>query len=245
LQIGTLSHLPIVTLSHQQIIPSSLSLPSKKTNPLLQVKSFTFSPIQENTYLLYNEQNQCAIIDPGCYYDEEKEELSAFIEAYRLKPVLLLNTHCHLDHVFGNKYLAEKYGLILHIHPNEKLVLDFAVTSGLMYNLPFDNYSGSFVYLNDGDTVQLGNEELKVLLTPGHSPGSISFYHAAQQFVISGDVLFQNSIGRTDLPGGDTPTLIKSIKEKLFTLPDEVTVYSGHGPATTVGREKRGNPYVS
>jgi hydroxyacylglutathione hydrolase len=216
-----------------------------KTILLLQIQSFVFSPIQENTYILYNEHQQCAIIDPGCYDDAEKGQLSAFITANSLKPVLLINTHCHLDHVFGNKYVAEKYGLPLHIHPNEKLVLEFAPTAGLMYNMPFDNYAGEFIYLNDGDVVKLGDDELAVLFTPGHSPGSISFYSAAQQFVISGDVLFSNSIGRTDLPGGDTNTLIKSIKEKLFVLPDEVTVYSGHGPATSIGREKRGNPYVS
>jgi hydroxyacylglutathione hydrolase len=211
---------------------------------LLHIKSFTFSPIQENTYILYNDNKQCAIIDPGCYDAAEKDQLSAFIEAKNLHPALLLNTHCHLDHVFGNKYVAEKYGLTLHLHPAEKPVLDFAVTSGLMYNLPFDNYTGDFIYLDENDVVKLDNDELKVLCTPGHSPGSICFYAAAQQFIISGDVLFQNSIGRTDLPGGDFDTLIKSIKEKLFTLPDEVIVYSGHGPATTIAKEKRGNPFV-
>jgi hydroxyacylglutathione hydrolase len=236
------AHHPIIPSANQHIIPYLCIL---KTIPLLQIQSFVFSPIQENTYLLYNEQQQCAIIDPGCFDDTERNQLSAFIEANGLQPVLLINTHCHLDHVFGNKYVAEKYGLTLHIHPNEKLVLEFAPTAGLMYNMPFDNYTGEFIYLNENDIVKLGDDELKVLLTPGHSPGSISFYCAAQQFVISGDVLFQNSIGRTDLPGGDTNTLIKSIKEKLFILPDEVTVYSGHGPATSIGREKRGNPYVS
>ncbi len=212
---------------------------------MLHIKSFVFSPIQENTYILYNEHKQCAIIDPGCYDDAEREQLSAFIEANGLNPVLLINTHCHLDHVFGNKYVADKYGLSLHIHPNEKLVLEFAPTAGLMYNMPFDSYNGELIYLAENDVVKLGEDELKVLFTPGHSPGSISFYSAAQQFVISGDVLFQNSIGRTDLPGGDTATLIKSIKEKLLVLPDSVIVYSGHGPATNIGREKRGNPYLS
>jgi hydroxyacylglutathione hydrolase len=216
-----------------------------KLYPVLQIQSFTFSPIQENTYILYNEHKQCAIIDPGCYDDSERERLSAFIQANGLKPELLINTHCHLDHVFGNKYVAEKYGLTLQIHPNEKLVLEFAATAGLMYNLPFDSYTGELVYLAENDVVKLGDDALQVLFTPGHSPGSISFYSAAQHFIISGDVLFSNSIGRTDLPGGDTATLIKSIKEKLLTLPDQVTVYSGHGPATTIGREKRGNPYLS
>jgi glyoxylase-like metal-dependent hydrolase (beta-lactamase superfamily II) len=159
-------------------------------------------------------------------------------------PKMLLNTHCHLDHVFGNKFVAETYGLVLHLHDKEKKVLEYAPASGLMWNLPFDNYTGDLVYLNESDTIKLGEDELTVLFTPGHSPGSICFYCAPQNFIISGDVLFKMSIGRTDLPGGNYDTLIKSIKEKLFVLPDETVVYSGHGPATTIGFEKRNNPFL-
>ena len=211
---------------------------------MLQIKSFQFSPIQENTYLLYNEFNDCIIIDPGCYFDAEKEELAAFIYDNKLNPVMLLNTHCHLDHVFGNKMVAEKYNLTLQIHEKEKAVLAFAPTSGLMYDLPFDNYIGDVILLNEGNHIKLGNDALKILLTPGHSPGSLSFYCQQDKFVISGDVLFKNSVGRSDLPGGNHEQLIKSIKDHLLTLPNDTIVYSGHGPATTVGEERKENPYL-
>jgi glyoxylase-like metal-dependent hydrolase (beta-lactamase superfamily II) len=210
---------------------------------MLKIQSFVFSPIQENTYLLYDEFNNCAIIDPGCYFDAEKEQLVGFIQKSGLKPKMLLNTHCHLDHVFGNKYVAETYGLMLQLHEKEKAVLGFAPTSGLMYEMPFDNYAGDYIYLKEGDIIKIGEDKLKVIEAPGHSPGHICFYSAKQNFLIGGDVLFNRSIGRTDLPGGNHEQLIKNIKEKLFVLPNETVVYSGHGPATTIGEEKEGNPY--
>ena len=212
---------------------------------MLQIKSFIFSPIQENTYLLYNQQQECIIIDPGCYFDDEKEILKNFIDQQQLKPVYLLNTHCHLDHVFGNKYIHDTYQLTLHLHEKEKQVLGFAPTSGLMYNMPFTNYSGDFILLKDGDKVLLGEDELQVIEAPGHSPGSICFYCKKQNFIIGGDVLFQRSIGRTDLPGGNHQTLLDSIRQKLFVLPDETVVYSGHGATTTIGEEKLYNPYLA
>ena len=210
---------------------------------MLKIKSFEFSPIQENTYILYNEFNDCLIIDPGCYFDDEKDELLQYIDKMALKPRMLLNTHCHLDHVFGNKFIAEKFGLTLHIHENEKPVLAFAPASGLMYNLPFDNYSGDLIFLKEDEKIKLGDDELDILLTPGHSPGSLSFYSKKDKFVLSGDALFYRSIGRTDLPLGNHETLIKSIREKLFSLPGETKVYSGHGPVTTIGEEKTENPF--
>lgn len=212
---------------------------------MIQIQAFTFSPIQENTYVLHNELGQCLVIDPGCYFDEEKETLMNFISENKLTPVMLLNTHCHLDHVFGNKMIADTYHLSLQLHEKEKEVLAFAPTSGLKYNIPFDNYLGEFIFLKEGDLILLGEDELVVLETPGHSPGSISFYCAKQRFVISGDVLFQQSIGRTDLPGGNHQTLLSSIREKLFVLPEETIVYSGHGDVTTVGEEKKHNPFFN
>lgn len=211
---------------------------------MLQIQSFIFSPIQENTYILFNEFKECIIIDPGCYFDDEKEILKNFIEQNALKPAMLLNTHCHLDHVFGNKFIADTYGLTLRLHRQEIKMLSLAPTSGLMYNMPFDNYAGSFIELKEGDSILLGNDKLEVLETPGHSPGSICFYCSKQHFVISGDVLFQRSIGRTDLPGGDFNTLINSIKNKLFGLPDDTIVYNGHGSSTTIGEEKIRNPFL-
>ena len=210
---------------------------------MLSVQSFIFSPIEENTYVVYNEKNECAIIDPGCYYDEEKEKLAQFITDKQLLPVLLLNTHCHLDHVFGNKFVAEKYNLVLHIHPLEKKLLDFAPASGLMYNLPFDNYVGEINFIDIARSIMIGKDELKVFETPGHSPGSVCFYSSIENFIISGDVLFSGSIGRTDLPGGDYDTLIKNIRDKLFILPGNTVVYSGHGELTTIETEKETNPF--
>src|SRR5205085_3164796 len=153
---------------------------------------------------------------PGCYFDNEKDEIIQYITESGLNPKMLLNTHCHLDHVFGNKFIAEKFGLLLHIHEREKTLLDLAPASGLMYDLPFDNYTGDLVYFNEDDILRVGKDELKILFTPGHSPGSVSFYCREDGFVISGDALFYRSIGRTDLPGGDHETLLQSIRKKLF-----------------------------
>jgi len=216
---------------------------------MLTVKAFTFNPVEENTYVLYNENKQCCIIDPGCYFENERAGLKTFIEKTGLKPVLLLNTHCHLDHVFGNKFVHDTWGLSLHIHEKEKPVLDFAPASGEMYQLPFENYDGELIYIKEGEKIKLGDDEadsdrLEIRFTPGHSPGSVCFYSEADGFAIAGDVLFNGSIGRTDLPGGDFDTLINSIQTQLFTLPDETKVYPGHGPMTTVGFEKMNNPFV-
>lgn len=211
---------------------------------MLSVKAFTFSPIQENTYVLYNEKGQCCIIDPGCYFPEENEELRRTIVDEGWEPILLLNTHCHLDHVFGNRFVNETWGLTLHIHPKEKPILDFAPQSGLKWQLPFENYRGPLEWLEPGQSVFVGEEALEIRFTPGHSPGSVAFYHAAGGFVIGGDVLFNGSIGRTDLPGSNYNTLIQSIQTQFFSLPDDTRVYSGHGPVTTVGFEKMNNPFV-
>jgi glyoxylase-like metal-dependent hydrolase (beta-lactamase superfamily II) len=211
---------------------------------MLAVKSFTFNPVEENTYVLYNEQGQCCIIDPGCYFPGEKDRLKTGIEETGLTPVLLLNTHCHLDHVFGNRFVHETWGLPFHLHEKEKPVLDFAPQSGLQWQLPFDNYEGPLVYLNEKNNIKIGQDELEIRFTPGHSPGSVSFYHEAGGFIIGGDVLFNGGIGRTDLPGGNFDTLVNSIQTQFFTLPDETKVYSGHGPVTTVGFEKMNNPFV-
>ncbi len=212
---------------------------------MITVKGFTFNPVQENTYILFNEQLICGIVDPGCYFSAEKKELLDFINEYKLSLKYLLNTHCHLDHVFGNKFIFETYGLYLHIHEKEKLVLDYAPIFGMNWNLPFENYNNELIFLKEGDTVLLGEDELKVLFTPGHSPGHICFYCEAQQFIIGGDVLFKGSIGRTDLPGGDHQTLLHSIRQQLFTLPDDVVVYPGHGVTTTIGFEKKNNPFFT
>lgn len=211
---------------------------------MLTVQTFTFNPVAENTYLLYNETGRCCIIDPGCYFASEEMALRQAIDTNKLQPELLLNTHCHLDHIFGNRYVHRTWGLPLHLHKDEKIVLDHGPESGQRWGLPFENYDGELVYLAEGDTIKIGEDELKVLLTPGHSPGSVCFYCEKQGFVIGGDVLFQRSVGRTDLPGGDFALLEKSIRTQLYVLPNEVVVYPGHGRPTTIGEEKKENPFV-
>ena len=211
---------------------------------MLTVQSFTFNPVQENSYVVYNDKKQCCIIDPGCYFASEEKELKDFIENNELQPVYLLNTHCHLDHIFGNRFVSKAFALELYLHKLEKPVLEYGPTSGQMWQMPFDNYDGPLHFLDEGDRVRLGEDELEVLFTPGHSPGSISFYSAAQKFLISGDVLFQGSVGRTDLPGGDFRILEETIKTKLYTLPGDTIVYAGHGGSTTIADEQKANPFV-
>ncbi len=211
---------------------------------MLSVKIFVFNPVAENTYVIYNEQKHAIIIDPGCYFDEEKRQLQLFLTSNGLTPVQLINTHCHLDHVFGNKWVYETYGLELYIHKNEEMVLNFATQAGQNWGMPFENYAGPLHFLKQNDIVTLGTDNLKVLETPGHSPGSISLYCEDQKFVISGDVLFRESIGRTDLPGCNHAALIESIQQQLMTLPEDVIVYSGHGEETTIGYENLNNPFL-
>ncbi|PZR29717.1 MAG: MBL fold hydrolase [Citrobacter freundii] len=211
---------------------------------MLTVKTFTFSPLQENTYLLYNASLDCCIIDPGCYFPEEREILKKVITELGLRPVLLLNTHGHLDHVFGNKFIFETWGLIPHIHEKEKPVLERVPQSAERWGVPFDHYEGEYRFIPEDRPIFIGEERLDTFFVPGHSPGSLAYYYEAGNFIIGGDVLFNGSIGRTDLPGGDFATLINSIQTKFFTLPDDTKVYSGHGPVTTIGLEKMNNPFV-
>lgn len=212
---------------------------------MLHVRSFVFNPFQENTYLLHDDTGACMIVDPGCSDIRERDVLTGYIDKNGLRPALLVNTHCHIDHVLGLEFIARRYGLPLHMHAADQPVLDHAPAAGLMFGTPYENFTGEIRYLDDRAIISLENEKLEVLFTPGHSPGSISLYHAAGGFLISGDVLFHRSIGRTDLPGGDYDTLIGSIRNRLFTLPQDTRVFSGHGPATTIGEEMRENPFLA
>lgn len=211
---------------------------------MAQVNGFTFNPFAENTYILHDDTKECVIIDPGCYYPEEREELLRFISDNQLKPVRLLNTHCHIDHIFGNKMVAEKFDLGLETHRGEVGVLEAAASYGAALGVELDPSPMPTVFLDEGDSVQFGNTTLEVMLTPGHSPASICFYNRAEAFIIAGDVLFKDSIGRYDLPGGNLDTLMKSINEVLYKLDDDVVVCPGHGPTTTIGAEKSSNPFV-
>lgn len=212
---------------------------------MLKIKQFTFNPIEENTYILYEENGECAIVDPGCYFPYERDALTSFIESEKLTPKALLNTHCHLDHVFGTAFIARQFDLRPRIHPKEEGMLAYAPVTGEQWGLPFEGYAGPLEYLEEGEEVRVGGSVVKALFTPGHAPGHLSFYCAAQGFVLSGDALFRAGIGRTDLPFGDHATLLRSIREQLFTLPDETVVYPGHGPQTTIGYERQYNPFLA
>ena len=211
---------------------------------MLTIKSFEFNPVQEITYVLSDEKDACLIIDPGCYFGNERAALQEYIEQEGLTPNILLNTHCHLDHIFGNKFVYDTWGLPLHLHEKERPVLEGAPAAGLQWGLPFENYRGPLLDLAPGEKVVLGEHSLSILFLPGHSPGSVGFYCAEQGFIISGDVLFRESIGRADLPGGDHGTLLRSIREGLWPLPDETVVYPGHGEPTTIGWERKHNPFL-
>ncbi|WP_266203127.1 MBL fold metallo-hydrolase [Pontibacter kalidii] len=210
----------------------------------MKVTCLTFNPFQENTYLLHDDTKECVVVDPGCYERREQEQLKKYIEDNGLKVVRLLNTHCHIDHVLGNKFVADTYNVGLEIHPEDEQVLRAVPTYASNYGFPLYAEQLPASYLKEGESITFGNTELEVLFAPGHAPGHVVFYNKADKTVIGGDVLFQGSIGRTDLPGGDFDTLIQSIKTKLFTLPDEVTVYPGHGPETSIGYEKKYNPFL-
>ncbi|MBK8621845.1 MAG: MBL fold metallo-hydrolase [Saprospiraceae bacterium] len=209
----------------------------------MYIKSFTFNDFYENTYLLYDNSKECAIIDPGCMTMAEQKELAGFIEDHQLKPVLLINTHCHIDHILGNLYISKKYNLPLGSHRGEQVVLDSGIQVSAMYGIPYDKSPDITVFYEENDIISFGNTKLKVLFTPGHSPASICLYDEESKKLIAGDVLFEGSIGRTDLPGGNYDTLIESIKTRIFVLPDDTKVFPGHGPSTTVGHEKRTNPF--
>ncbi|MGI8892988.1 MAG: MBL fold metallo-hydrolase [Bacteroidia bacterium] len=211
---------------------------------MIHIKGFTFNPFQENTYVLYDDTRDCLIIDPGCYDPEEKLELTDFIRQEKLKPVKLLNTHCHIDHVLGNKYVAETWGLDLIIHRFEIELLEAVQEYGANWGIFAEKSPTPASFIDEGDYIEFGNSRLEVIFTPGHSPGSVCFSSPKDKFSISGDVLFYQSIGRTDLPGGDYDTLINSIRQKMFALPDETKIYPGHGPATTIGAEKKSNPFL-
>lgn len=212
----------------------------------MRIHSFTFNPIQENMYVVYDDTTKdCVIIDPGCYFDHEEKELTHFIESNKLNPVRLLNTHCHLDHICGNDYVAKTWNLGLSAHRLDEYNLDLSILAGVKYNMPIKPSPPIAHYLEEGEEIAFGNVRFQVLFTPGHCAGHIAFYSEKNKTVFSGDCLFRGSVGRTDLPGGDWDTLIVSIQKKLLVLPDDTLVYSGHGEKTTIGYERRNNPFFN
>ncbi|MFO8067531.1 MAG: MBL fold metallo-hydrolase [Bacteroidales bacterium] len=212
---------------------------------MCKIEIFSFNPFQVNTYVLYDETGECAIIDPACYEPHEEKELADFISSKGLKPVLQLYTHCHIDHVLGTNFVSKKYGLKPLTHKESAVFIDNAKVYGESFGFELDELVKPEKWLEENEIISFGNQKLKTLHTPGHAAGSLCFYNEDNKFVICGDVLFQGSIGRTDLPTGDYDLLIKSIKEKLLSLPEDVVVYSGHGPQSTIGFEKANNPFLN
>lgn len=211
---------------------------------MIEVKSFTFNPFMENSYVLYDETKECIIIDPGCSNAEEEKILSEFISSNDLKPVRLINTHCHIDHIVGNAFVSNKYNLDLEAHKLEIPILASTEMQAQYFGFSINKSPEIKIFLEEGDKVYFGKSSLDILFTPGHCPGEISFYSKEDKFIIGGDVLFQLGIGRTDLPGGDYATLIETIKTKFFSLEDDCIVYSGHGPSTNIAFEKANNPFL-
>jgi len=211
----------------------------------MHIKIFTFNPLQENTYVLYDETKEAVIIDAGCFLPEEEKALKKFIHEHDLKLKHLLNTHLHFDHQFGNRFAFDTYGIAPEAHKDDEFLNDNFARQTRAYG--FENFGEAQPlkgYIADGETIKFGNTELIAIHVPGHSPGSLVYYCKKDGVLFSGDVLFLESIGRTDLPGGDYATLVTGIAKKLFCLPDNTVVYPGHGDSTTIGHEKTYNPYL-
>lgn len=211
---------------------------------MIRIHTFIFNDFGVNTYLLSDETGEAAIIDAACYTAAEKKELSAYIEKKGLRIVRQMDTHCHIDHILGNAFVEDTYGVGLEIHPDSEELLRMAIGYASVFGFEPDRIVKPAGFINEGDIIKFGNSELEILLTPGHANGSLCFVNKLQKFVITGDVLFSRSIGRTDLPGGDYDMLIGNIKQKLMVLDDDYKVLCGHGPSTTIGSEREENPFL-
>ena len=210
----------------------------------MNIETLVFSPIEVNTYILSDPSGECIIIDCGCYDAEEFLKLVKLLESQNLKPALLLNTHCHLDHIFGNRFMLEKYNLKSRWHKLEESNRIDAPAHADFFGLNMKEAPGPASFIEHNQEISLGSIRLKVLDVPGHSPGGLAFYSKDDNCVFTGDALFSGSIGRTDLPGGSFPTLIKSIRDNLLTLPPDTTLYPGHGPSSSIGKEADSNPFL-
>ena len=211
----------------------------------MKIKSFKFNPFQENTYVIYDDTKECLIIAPGCYSKEEQILLKKFISHEKLNPVKIINTHCHIDHILGNNFVNKFWGAELYMHKKDLPLLNNSIKISNMYGL--SNYALSpspKYFLEQGDILKFGKSKFDIIFTPGHAPGHICLYNKEKNILIAGDTIFKQSIGRTDLPGGDYNTLISSIKYQLLILPDATQIFSGHGPITNIGFEKTHNPFL-
>ena len=210
---------------------------------MITIKRLEFNPFRENTYVISDDTGECLIVDPGCQEPEEQDLLLVYLEENHLKPVKIVNTHCHIDHILGTAFLHDQFMLPFLIHPEEKPLLTASVAQGEFFGLEVRTPPEPTDLLNEGDMVTFGDSVFEVIHIPGHSPGGIVLLNKDQRCMFTGDVLFQGSIGRTDLPGGDYDSLVSSIRQKLLILDPEIRVYPGHGPDTTIGIENQSNPF--
>lgn len=210
----------------------------------MKIKVFNFNPLLENTYLLYDDTKEAAIIDCGASSEKEYAKLTEFIELNGLELKLLLNTHLHFDHALGNRFIFEKYGLRPQYHKNEETMPCLKTQSSTFgFSIVYEPVKADH-FIKEGEILRFGKTQLTALLTPGHSPGSLSFYNKEDNCIFTGDAIFKRSIGRTDLWKGSEEKLLNAIRTKILTLPEDTVIYSGHGPATTVKDEKQYNPYI-
>ncbi|QFG53848.1 MBL fold metallo-hydrolase [Chryseobacterium sp.] len=210
---------------------------------MLHIKSFVFNPFSENTYIIYNNERRAFIVDPGNFSDAETQQLQNFIGENGLTVQNILLTHAHIDHVLGLQWAHDTYKVPVKLHEIEKEILDRNPMDANRFGFFFKPFSGELKFLKEKEMISLGEDQLEVFHVPGHSPGSVAYYSKESGLTLSGDVLFEGSIGRTDLYKGNHEQLIASVSEKLFTLPDDTKVYSGHGNPTTIGFEKQYNPF--
>lgn len=212
---------------------------------MINVEKFVVNPLGENSFVLSDATGECIFIDPGFYYDEEHKEIKEYVTSNKLTPVKITNTHCHFDHIMGVEFIRNEYKIPFHAHKEDAFWVDNATKQAQRFDMEVGSVSPINEFLVEKEFVKFGNSQLEIIHVPGHAPGHVVFYCKEDKILIAGDVLFYGSIGRTDLPGGDHETLISNIKNKLFLLPDDTKVYCGHGPETTLGFEKKTNPFLT
>jgi glyoxylase-like metal-dependent hydrolase (beta-lactamase superfamily II) len=212
---------------------------------MISIKKFTVNPLQENSYIVYDETGDCILIDPGFYFPEEQEKVKKYISGHQLNPVLIANTHCHFDHLMGVEFLRKEYGISFAAHADDAFWVEAAIEQGEMFGFKIESVNMPDSFFDENGLIEFGHSALSIIHVPGHSPGHVVFYSEKDKVLLSGDVIFYGSIGRTDLPGGNYDQLISNINNKLFTLPLDVKILCGHGPSTNIGFEKSSNPFLT
>lgn len=212
---------------------------------MIKIEKFVVNPLQENSFIIYDESGDCIFIDPGFYYEEEHDEIREFVKVKSLKPVKIINTHCHFDHIMGVEWLRKEFNIPFFAHPDDEFWIDRAVEQGEMFGFKMKPVNKVDGLISESERIQFGNSQLQAIHVPGHSPGHLVLFHQKSKQLIAGDVLFYGSIGRTDLPGGNYHALVSGLKNKVLTLPPDTKVYCGHGPETTIGFEKANNPFLT